>query len=322
VRAISPRATTGLVAVFALLPLAGERYPLELGSEMMILGLFAVSFNLLLGYAGLVSFGHAAFFALGAYGCAILLTTLQWPIVAALPAAVALAALAAAVVGAFCVRLAEIYFAMLTLAFAQLVWAIGLRWSSVTGGDNGFVGIRMPAFLDGAVPLYYFVFAVVLLSLGVLHTIGRSAFGQILVATRENPMRAAFVGVDVKRMRLAAFVLSGAFSGVAGGLFALHKGSVFLETAYWTRSADVLIMTILGGIYSFVGPFLGAIVLVLLNRLTAVYTVYWPTVLGAILLLVLFFMPNGLIGLFKRGAQADAGTPERLQAFRRLLGHR
>ena len=316
-RARDPIILAAVVACLLALPLIGDRWSIQLATEMLILGLFAISFNLLLGYGGLVSFGHAAFFAIGGYACVILMTTLKWPLAAAFPAAMGLAAVAALVIGTFCVRLTEIYFAMLTLAFAQFVWAIAFKWNVVTGGDNGFLGIALPDWARETTPFYYFTIAVVAALSAVLWLIVRSAFGAILVATRENPMRAGFVGIPVTRVQLVAFVISGCFSGAAGALYAMFKQSMFPDTAWWTRSADVLIMTILGGIYSFLGPFLGAGVLVLLNRMTAQYTVYWPTMLGLILLLFLFFFPSGLIGLIDKDARhAPADGP--LAILRRL----
>ena len=319
-REVPPAALLVIFALFALLPLTGDRWLMQLATEMMVLGLFAIAFNVLLGHAGLVSFGHAAYFAIGGYSCLILLTTYEWPLLLALPAAALISAAAALLVGAVCVRLTEIYFAMLTLAFGQLVFAVAFKWNRVTGGDNGFVGVRMPEVLRAEAPFLYFTLAVVALCVLALFAINSSAFGQILHATRENPMRAAFVGVNVRLVRLTAFVVSGTFSGVAGALFGLFKRSMFPEAAYWTRSADVLIMTILGGIYSFFGPFLGAVVMVLLNRVTAQFTVYWPTVLGLTLLLVLFVMPNGLVGLFPAEPRHHARAARPLEALRRLLG--
>jgi branched-chain amino acid transport system permease protein len=309
-----------ILALFGLLPLTGDRWLMQLATEMVVLGLFAIAFNVLLGHAGLVSFGHAAYFAIGGYSCLILLTTYEWPLLLALPAAALLSGIAALLVGAVCVRLTEIYFAMLTLAFGQLVFAVAFKWNAVTGGDNGFVGVRLPDALRAEAPFLYFSLAVVASCVGILFVVNRSAFGQILHATRENPMRAAFVGINVRLVRLVAFVISGTFSGVAGALFGMFKRSMFPEAAYWTRSADVLIMTILGGIYSFFGPFLGAIVMVLLNRVTAQFTVYWPTVLGVTLLFVLFFMPSGLVGLLSTDPRNHARAARPLETLRRLSG--
>ena len=290
----------GVLAALLLVPLLGSRYLIDLSIEVLIYALFALSLNILIGYAGNVSFGHAAYFAIGGYGCAILLTTYQWPLFLSLPAAVLLSAVAALLIGFFCVRLTAIYFAMLTLAFAMLVWSVAFKWRSLTGGDDGFVGVAMPAFLEDRTAFFYFVLSVVALSTAALWLICHSAFGRTLVAVRENPMRTGFVGVDTRRMRLLAFVIAGSFAGVAGALFALYNRGMYTESAFWTESAQVLIMTLLGGMYSFFGPALGAAVLYLLDVTINQYTEYWPTVLGTILLAILLLLPEGLVGLAQR----------------------
>lgn len=290
-------AVIAVVLLLALLPVTGDIFFIYLANQILVFALFAVSLNLLLGYAGQVSFGHAAYFAIGGYSCAILLTTYGWPLVFAFPSAILITALAAAVIGFFCVRLTWLYFAMLTLAFAQLVWAIVFKWKSVTGGDDGFLRVAVPPAIASPTAFYYFTICVVVVSICVLWVVVRSPFGRVLVATRENAMRAAFVGADVRRMHLLAFVISGAFSGVAGALFAMFNRSIFTEQAWWLQSAEVLIMVILGGIHAFLGPALGAAVLIGLERLIHEFTQYWPTVLGLILLAVLFLFPAGLAGL-------------------------
>jgi branched-chain amino acid transport system permease protein len=290
-----------LVVGLFLVPVLGGRYETYLVSQILIFSLFALALNLLLGFGGLVSFGHAAFFAIGAYGIAILGTTLEWPFVLTFIGAVALSAVASAVIGYFCVRLTDIYLAMLTLAFAQFVWATAFQWRTVTKGDTGFIGLRVPDFISTPQSFYYFALVMVIVCSVVLWMITRSAFGRILVSTRENAMRAEFVGVDVKRIQLMAFIVSGTFSGVAGALFALFNRSVFPEFAWWTMSAEVLIMAILGGIYAFLGPAIGAAAIILLNRTITDYTEYWPTVLGLILVIVLFAFPEGLMGLTRKG---------------------
>ncbi len=289
-----------VIALLALIPLTGERYAIYLVTEIMIFALFATSFNLLLGYGGLVSFGHAAYFAVGAYACAILLTRLDWPFVVAFPGAIVITGMVSAVIGFFCVRLTEIYFSILTLAFAQLVWAIAFKWVDVTGGDTGFIGVAVPELLNQPDRFFYFALIVVAICLGLLRIITRSAFGTMLVAIRENRNRAAFIGVEVRYVQLLAFTLAGTFAGVAGALFTLFNHAVFVETAWWTSSAEVMIMTILGGMGSFIGPTVGAAVLILLDRLITEFTVYWPTVLGIILLCVLFFFPDGLTGVLAK----------------------
>jgi branched-chain amino acid transport system permease protein len=297
-----------IVALLALLPLAGSRYAVDLATEVLIYCLFALSLNVLLGFTGNISFGHAAYFAIGGYTCAILLTTYGWPLVLAMPAAVIMAGLVAAVVGFFCVRLTWIYFAMLTLAFAMLVWGVAFKWKAVTGGDDGFTGIRVPEFIAHHTHFFYFTLAVVSAGVVALWVICHSAFGLTLVAIRENGVRAGFIGVDTRKMRWAAFTVAGTFGGLAGALFGMYHRGMYIENAFWTESAQVLIMVLLGGIHSFVGPIIGATVLYLLQVFTNQYTPYWPTVLGLILLVIVMVLPEGLVGLAKRLARFRAAS--------------
>lgn len=294
-------ATCAVILVLLLaLPLLESRYLIDLFNEIMIYALFALSLNVLIGFSGNVSFGHAAYFAIGGYTCVILLTTYEWPFIPAFVAAVLVSALAAAFVAWFCVRLTDIYFAMLTLAFAMVVWGIAFKWRTVTGGDDGFVGVAVPEMLDSRVPFYYFTLVVVAISVALLWLICHSAFGRCLVAVRENRIRAGFVGINTRLMRWWAFVIAGTFAGVAGAIFGMFHRGMYIESAFWTESATVLIMTLLGGIYSFFGPAIGALTLFLLERLTNEYTTYWPAVLGIILVVILLFLPDGLVGLARK----------------------
>ena len=298
-----------ILAGLVLLPLLESRYLIDLATEIMVYALFALSLNVIIGFSGNVSFGHAAYFAIGGYANAILLTTYGWPLWISFPAAVLLSAAAAAFVADFCTRLTDIYFAMLTLAFSMLVWAIAFKWRSVTGGDDGFVGVSVPAFIDGRVPFFYFTLVIVTISIALLWTICHSAFGQTLVAVRENLTRAGFIGVNTRMMRGLAFVVAGTFAGVAGAIFAMYNRGVYTESAFWTESAQVLIMTLLGGMYSFFGPAIGAVVLYVLERFANEYTEYWPTVLGTILLVIVLVLPEGLVGLARRlGARLARGS--------------
>jgi branched-chain amino acid transport system permease protein len=297
-----------VLIALAVIPLLGDKHAMDVTVEIMILALFALSLNVLIGYSGNVSFGHAAYFAIGGYTNAILLTTYNVPLIIAMPVAILFAMVAAMFVAWFCTRLTDIYFAMLTLAFAMLVWAILFKWRGMTNGDDGFVGITIPSFLDGRIPLYYFTLIVVAASIALLWLICHSAFGKVLVAVRENRTRAGFVGVDTRRMRWTAFVVAGTFAGIAGSLFALFKSGMYVENAFWTQSAQVLIMTLLGGMYSFVGPAIGAAVLHLLEITTNRYTEYWPTVLGGILLVILLFLPDGLVGLAQKVKNKFSGS--------------
>jgi branched-chain amino acid transport system permease protein len=289
-----------VVVALALLPLAGSRYAIDLATQVLIYCLFALSLNVLIGYTGDVSFGHAAYFAIGGYACAILLTTYRWPLVLALPGAIVVSGLAAAAIGYFCVRLTQIYFAMLALAFAMLVWGVAFKWKGVTGGDDGFTGILVPKLLDDPTRYFYFTLGLVAVGVALLWMICHSAFGLTLVAIRENAARAGFIGVDTRKMRWAAFAVAGTFGGLAGALFGMYNRGMYIENAFWTESAQVLIMVLLGGIYSFVGPLIGAAVLYLLQVVTNQFTPYWPMVLGLILLVVVLALPDGLVGLAKR----------------------
>jgi branched-chain amino acid transport system permease protein len=310
---VSRRVPWGLLAVVAAfaVPSLGSRYYTFLATDVVIWALFATSLNLLVGYTGLVSFGHAAYFGIGAYTTGILMKKVGAPFLLAFPAAGLVAAGFALVFGFFCVRLTKIYFAMLTLAFAQIVWAICFKWNEVTGGEQGMPDIPYPDFawlgrLGETVPLlggwrtaeyYYFVtVALVACCFWILRRIVGSPFGRMLTTIRENPERAEFIGVNVRRWELAAFVLAGAFAGLAGGLFGIFNRGVFPDFAYWTKSAEVLIMTLLGGMGAFYGPAVGAAALLWLNQQIVSYTEYWPLVLGTILVLLLFGFPGGLAG--------------------------
>lgn len=289
------------------IPWFGSRYETFLATQIAISALFAVSLNLLLGTTGLVSFGHVAYFGIGSYVCGILMKTYALPFAIALPAAAFGAALGALVFGFFCVRLTRIYFAMLTLAFSQIVWAICFKWNDVTGGDQGLPDVPYPD-LDwmSSVPLldelrisdhfYLLTLVLVMLSLAAMRRIIASPFGRMLTTIRENPERAASIGLDVRGYELAAFVVAGGFAGIAGALFGIFNRGVFADYVYWPKSAEVMIMTILGGIDHFWGPVVGAATLVLLNQEITSYTEYWPLVLGAILLVLLFAFPGGIAG--------------------------
>jgi branched-chain amino acid transport system permease protein len=310
---VSARVPWGPLVLLALffVPAAGSRFYTFLANDVVIWALFATSLNLLVGYTGLVSFGHAAYFGIGAYTTGLLMKKAGVSFLVAFPAAGLAAAVFAAVFGFFCVRLTKIYFAMLTLAFAQIVWAICFKWNEVTGGEQGMPEIPYPDFgwLDRVASVLPFVggyrtseyfYFLTLLAVGLcfwaLRRIVGSPFGRMLTTIRENPERAEFIGVNVRRHELAAFVLAGAFAGLAGGLFGIFNRGVFPDFAYWTNSSEVLIMTLLGGMGAFFGPPVGAMVLLWLNQQIVSYTEYWPFILGTILVILLFAFPGGLAG--------------------------
>jgi len=297
-------------AGLAILPFVGSRYSVELATQILIFGLLATSLNVLVGYLGAASFGHAAFFAIGGYACAYFLTTLALPLVVSMVGAVLLTALASLVIGFFCVRLNEIYFSMLTLAFSMLIWAVALKWKPVTGGDDGFVGVAVPEYLSNYFNFFLFTLGVVTISVIVLMIVGNSTMGRVFIAIRENQTRASFLGVNVRRMRLIAFVIAGTFAGVAGTLLALYVRGMYPETAFWSQSGHVLIMVLLGGMHAFIGPLLGASVLTLLEVTIGQYTEYWQIFVGMILVIVVLAAPEGVYGLVRSVAKRVRGQQD------------
>ncbi len=321
------------------LPWIGSRYDVLLVNQIMIDALFAVSLNLLLGTTGLVSFGHVAYFGIGAYVCGILMKTCGMPFVIAFPAAGLGAAAFSLVFGYFCVRLTKIYFAMLTLAFSQIIWAVCFKWDAVTGGDQGIADVPFPDMhWMGAIPgvgdltqnsrFFLLTLVLVALSIAAIGQITRSPFGRMLTAIRDNRERAAFIGLNVRAYELAAFVVAAGFAGLSGALYGIFTRGVFPDYVYWPQSAQVMIMTILGGMNFFWGPAVGALVLDWLNQEITNYTQYWPFVLGSILLVLLFALPGGVLGglarlggaLRRRMAGRDephAAHPDQAHAARR-----
>jgi branched-chain amino acid transport system permease protein len=287
-----------LVLVLALAPIVVPHFFLQLLTEIAIVGLFATAFNLLMGFGGMVSFGHAAYFALGAYTAALLVKRVGMPMLLALPAAPLVAGLGALLFGCFIVRLTHTYFAMLSLAFAQIVFTVIFKWKSLTGGDDGLLDVWPPSFLKSPVAYYYFALAVVGLGLLALHAVVASPFGYALRAVRENPRRARFIGINVRRHQLLAFGISGVFSGLAGGLFAFYNGSVFPDFAYFTKSFEPLVVALLGGVQSFFGPLAGAFGFKVLEWLISrQWPIYWPLFLGGIVIAVIVVLPQGFVGL-------------------------
>jgi branched-chain amino acid transport system permease protein len=249
----------------------------------------------------MVSFGHAAYFALGAYAAALLVKQAAWPMPLALAASPFAAAAGALFFGFFIVRLTHTYFAMLSLAFAQIVFTVVFKWKSLTGGDDGILNLWPPPVLKSPLAYCYFTLAVAGAGMLALRAIVDSPFGYALRAIRENPRRARFIGVNVRRHQLFAFVLSGFFSGLAGGLFAFFNGSVFPDFAYLNKSFEPLVVVLLGGIQSFFGPLAGAVGFKILETFIArQWPVYWPLFLGSAVVLVVVALPQGFVGLLQR----------------------
>ena len=262
-------------------------------------GLLAMSLNLLVGFTGLVSFGHAAYFASGAYIFGLLMQSGTVSIPVAMLAAVGGTALLALVIGAICVRLKEIYFAFLTLAFQMFIHSIILTWVSLTGGDQGLMGgIPRPAFLgidlNDSMTLYIFCAVVFVACMVIMRQIVQSPFGYTLRMIRDNPQRANFLGVNVVRMKLAIFVIAGTMASVGGIILALFVSGAYPEFAFWTMSGEAIFMIMLGGTQLFLGPFVGAILLQTLNHYVTIYTEHHGLVLGAVILVFVLGLRRGL----------------------------
>ena len=291
-----------LVAVVALLiiipPLLPTFYVWVL-VEVLAFALFAGSLHLLMGLGGMVSFGHAAAFGLGAYGAALLVRWTALPMLAAFVAAPFVAALAAAVIGFFCVRLSSIYFAMLTLAFAQIAYAIVHQWYDVTGGDNGLLGIWPARWLASPVRYYYLALAACAGGLALLAAVERAPFGLTLRAARDHARRAEAIGIEVRVLQWVAFVIAGWFGGLAGGTFVFLKGSVFPESLAVSISVEPLVMVLLGGIDALAGAPIGATIYKVLDTIITRYTEYWQLVLGLVLGALVLVFPRGILGVLR-----------------------
>ena len=278
-----------------------------LATQIIIWGLFALGFNVCLGYTGMLSFGHAAYFGVGAYTAGIVLIRLWENIWFALFAGLVMGALLALVLGYLCIKRRGIYFAMLTLAFAQLVYFVAFQWVDLTGGDNGLRNIPVVPLsffgvsIDIHTPIrfYFFVLFFVFLSLLALNRILQSPFGHVLQAVRENEQRARSCGYEATNVRWVAFIISGAISGLAGGLHALYLHFVGIDSLYYSTSGQVIMMTLLGGMGSFIGPFIGAGVFLYLEDVLSIITPNWMIFLGVIFVLCVLFFPSGIWGTVK-----------------------
>ncbi|MBS0518500.1 MAG: ABC transporter permease [Proteobacteria bacterium] len=297
----APRWQTALVWIVVLLavPLVSDDYVAALLIDIACFGLFAVSLHFIMGPAGMISFGHAAYFGLGAYAGAVLLKRAGLPMEAAFLLAPFCAALFALVYGWFCVRLSGVYLAMLTLAFAQITWSIIFQWDALTSGSNGMIGIWPAAWLADKTRYYYFAMVFCGLGVALLWRVLFSPFGYVLRAGRDSPLRAEAIGINVRGFQWAAFVLAGTMAGLAGAVFAFSKGSISPSAASISQSTDGLVMVLLGGVETLTGPVVGAGVFTWLRDALARETDYWRAVLGLVILLIVVLFPQGLVGGLK-----------------------
>jgi branched-chain amino acid transport system permease protein len=297
-----------LFAVALLIPALPGAFWTEVATEILILGLFAMSFNLIYGYMGQITFGHAAFFGLGSYSTAILFREFSgggteematWQFFVALAAGPPVAALGAFVVGIFVVRLTGIYFAILTLAFGELLFFVVFSWYSFTGGDDGIQRLLPPPVFRDENAYYYFTLVIVVLAMLVMWRITRSPFGYVLRAIRENQLRTRFIGINVRRYMLINFVVAGAFAGIAGALWGPFTRSVSPLLLGWQESGIAIFMTLIGGSGFFIGPMAGSLIYTFLQAYVTGFTVYWPLTIGLIIMVIVLFSPGGVLGIIE-----------------------
>jgi ABC-type branched-subunit amino acid transport system permease subunit len=290
---------------------------IDLGTEIMIMALFALAYNILLGHTGLMSFGHGAFFGTGAYLLGLTQLYFSSNIWICILFGMVGAGLAAFLLGLIIIRKSGIYFALLTVAFTQMFFTIAFRWREVTGGEDG---LKFAPFswgpLDLKVPLtlYYFVFVFFLISMILLYKITKSPVGRVMRANKYNRDRTMVLGYNIYRYRLFAYVLSGMFSGLAGALSGVRIAAAFAEPMTWLASGDVVMMVILGGgLVNFFGPVLGAAIFTILQDLISTITIHWMFIFGMLFVLVILIMPEGILGFFSK----DQGAYESIR--RRML---
>jgi branched-chain amino acid transport system permease protein len=302
-RALAVISAIGIVALLAM-PYLLSPYYLGLVVKMMIFALFAMSLDLLLGYTGMASLGHAAYFGVAAYATGLLALKLGWNVWLALPAGVILAAITAFVLGFLVLRTRGSYFLMITLALSQVLWGIAFGWRSLTGGDDGLPDVPRPnpglpwSMSDNA-PFYYFVLFFVVIGTLLLARVVSSPFGHALRGIRESETRMMALGYNVWRYKLVAFVLGATFAGLAGCLYVYYNRFVSPDYIHVARSAEVLLMVILGGAGTLIGPAIGAALIVLLENTISAFTERWLMILGFVYVLVALFAPSGVIGLIQ-----------------------
>ena len=276
---------------------------IALASEILIFALFAMAFDLMLGYAGMLSFGHAAFFGLGAYCTGLILKNVYPSVLLALLGGVIASSLAGFIIGFLSIRRRGIYFTMVTLAFAQMFYFIAFKWTGLTGGDDGLQRVPRPWLgpinLQSQIVFYYFLLFSVVICAVILVRIVNSPFGRTLQAQRENRNRAMSIGYDVDKFKLMAFILSAFFSGLAGGFYALLLNFVPLSSLHWTTSGDVVVMTITGGLGTLFGPVLGAVGVILLRDIISNYTESWTFIMGVLFMAAVLGFRGGLIGILR-----------------------
>lgn len=271
--------------------------PINMLTEVIILGLFATAYNLVLGYGGQISFGHAAFFGLGAYALAIFLVKLSLPLWLVFVTAPILGILIGAIFGFFAIRAVHMFVGFLTLALAQMVWAIFYKFSFV-GGVDGIWSLPIGEAFYSPLTFYYFTAAIAGICFLLLYLIVRSPFGLVLKSIRDNSLRSEFVGLNYKVYQIVVFAISAFFCSIAGVLYGMLNRGAYPDMLHWLTTGNALIMTLLGGMYSFVGPLLGAGIMVVLGDFVIKKTIYWPLIMGIIVILIVLLFPGGIAEYF------------------------
>jgi branched-chain amino acid transport system permease protein len=297
-----------LIIIFTVAPTFLSEFYLTVLCEALVMSMLALSFNLLFGYMGQLSFGQAAFYGLGGYTVAMLVTKVHFNFWLSIIAGVLVASVIGLIVGYFCVRLRGIYFAVLTLAFGQLIFFIVFKWHNFTGGDDGIQGIFPPEFLKSPIAYYYFILIVFLISAIVLWKMIHSPFGQTIISMRENSERTEFLGINIARYQLIAFVIAAAIAGLAGAIWVPFYRSVAPSYLTWIKSGEPVMAAILGGPSLFFGPILGMFIMTFFHSWVLGFTVYWPVVMGALILIIIFLLPGGILGFIQEKTKARRET--------------
>jgi len=289
----------GLFIVLLILPLFVPRFYVYILALIYVTALLAMSLNLVFGHGGMFQFHHAVFYGVGAYTVALMLTKTSLPVWVGFIAGPIAAALVGLCIGWFCVRLTRLYFGMLQISLGSLIWAIVFRWYHFTGGDDGIHGIAMIPLFSSLNNSYYFILFIFVICQIIYYLILKSPFGNTLQAIRDNPQRCEAIGINVIRHQLFAIVISTFFAGIAGVLFVVLERSVFPDLLFWVLSLEICIMCLLGGMFTFAGPILGAAIIVALRIFVGIFTEYWTLILGIILIPLIFFLPEGVMGYFQ-----------------------
>jgi branched-chain amino acid transport system permease protein len=287
-----------LIALFASVPLwMSSTYQLNLASNILVWGLFAISFNMLWGVTGMLSFGQALYYGLGAYGVGLMVEHLggAWYL-PGIAAGLVAAILVSYLLGLLVVRVGGVYFTMLTLAFGQLAWQITFKLYDFTGGDDGIQGIMPPGILKNNIVYYYFLLILVLVSIWVLKRMAYSPFGMMLRCVRQNPDRVRSLGRRVRRNQLRIYMISCFFAALAGALAVGIDNSIHTDMLFWTTSGEVILMSVLGGISQFFGPFVGAGCIIVIEDIVGAYTEYWSLIIGTVILVMVIAFPKGIVG--------------------------